>query len=146
MRQRPEPEHRDDPADAEPVERGDIFGNRRRRAVDHAIAPARPRPRQVALRHLDAQPGLPVDAVAHFGAGLGRRLEGRQRDALGLGIGLGHEEVAPHRARREVAGDRRVTVPGLAHRPRIQRDPRPRRLEGLHVHQERLALACQFDQ
>src|SRR5580704_19794074 len=68
VRHRAHAEPGDDAADAEPVESGDVFGDARRRAVDHAVAAAGARTREIALRHLDAQAGIAENPVAHVGA------------------------------------------------------------------------------
>ena len=74
-----------------------------RRAVNEAVLDAGASGGQVALRDRDAHAGLAIDSVAQRRARLDHRLEGRNPDALRLGVGLGDEDISPYPAAFQVS-------------------------------------------
>ena len=127
VRHRPEAEGRDHPADPQIGDLGDCLGDPRRRAMDEAVLDAGARRGQVARRHLDPQPGLAIDAIAQFGPPFDHRLKRWNADPFSLGVGFGDDDVAPHPAIVEVAGNAFVVKAGLGHCFEVTFEPPARR-------------------
>src|SRR5207302_2644022 len=79
-----------------------------------------------------------------FGPRAGHRLEQRHADPLGFAIARCDEHIAPDPGAVEVAGDRRLVIPGGAHGIAIERDTVPGHLERLDVHQKWPPLPSQL--
>jgi len=113
VRHRPHAKQADDPADASG--RARPISSHAPAAMDHAVARAVRAPAD-AVRHLDAQPGVGVDAVAISRARPWSSCRSRPARCARPRHRSRRRRCCATPARREIAGDRRCRTP-LAHRP-----------------------------
>ena len=130
----PEPEVQDHPTDADLLQGCEFFAHSSGRAIDQPLGDGIPGGTRTGIHGRLFAGG--VQATARTVEMLTHAQEGRHANGLGLGVCVGHHDIAPGPALRHGPINRLRIIPGFSHGLTVQVKALARGLVALDIHQE----------